>query len=1021
MNTFFRVINLLSKPILDFNVSKSLITRVGKSFCSRNSYFIVFLLCCTPFIAYPQVTNSRTYKAGLNAGDPITERAPITEIIDFKVYDDDLASSVLGQPFEISLLSGHTLRFTLKKTGNRFSPSAIPTYPNASMGAVPTYNPPAPSLPALYSVAGPTNATFIFENIGVYKPDGSTAISWNIIIIDAESTNSNPESISTTTDGEVWSAWDLITNTSDNPEQTGTETRTVRWDGRTMGLIGAHAAASVNPRRITSRILGSQQGIALAIQSYIANKTTEICSGFSFDGTPTEIVPSSEMSYTWLDPVVSGNNGVASLSGGNAQNSAVSTISQTLVNNTSSIATATYIVTPHHQSGTDLEPFVLTVNVNPSLQSDIGYTGPFCASGVASVTRIGQNGGTFNSSPGLVINSLTGDIDLQASTPGSYTVFYNLTSGTCSNSSSTQITINALPTVTATASKTIVCAGTPVTLTGIGAFTYVWDNGVSDGLAFVPLTTRTYTVTGTDDKGCTNIASITIIVDPCPPVLINDEFTEPEDEPVTGNVGTNDSDNEGDTLTFSTVTQPANGTLTFNPDGSFTFLPNPGWNGSTSFDYQACDRQGSCKNATVIIIVTPVNDPPIAENDPFTGTEDSTLNGSVAVNDFDPDGDPLIFKLTTEPENGKIIFNPDGSFVFEPNPGWSGTTSFEYQVCDNSGLCTTATVAITVAPVNDAPIAVNDLFEIPAGTIFNGDVSLNDSDPDKDTLTFDFVIKPQHGELIFNDNGTFVYTPESGYFGTDEFTYITCDTSGMCSEATVALTVKPLAIVSLTPSFSRIAEGNKVTITAVLSEPLTEDIEITLAYSGDAQNAIDYILFGNFVTIRIPAGQTSTSQNFVIGSLIDDINEKDEHVLVTISQVSASNVKIGLGADVTIVDMYPPAKEVRDEDEITVNQTIKPDPLISPNGDGQGNDQFMIDNILQFPDNEVLIFNRWGNEVYRINGYDNSGRSFQGIANTGILTNTDKNLPEGVYYYIIYTTDSSNVKRLNKGYLILKR
>lgn len=242
----------------------------------------------------------------------------------------------------------------------------------------------------------------------------------------------------------------------------------------------------------------------------------------------------------------------------------------------------------------------------------------------------------------------------------------------------------------------------------------------------------------------------------------------------------------------------------------------------------------------------------------------------------------------------------------------------------------------------------------------------------------------------------------------------------MCTEAKVVLTIQPKAIVNLTPTFSRISEGSKVIITAILSEPLQEDVEITLEFSGDAQNAKDYLLFGNFVTIKIPAGQISTTENFVVGSLIDDVNEKEEHVLVAITRVNSVNVIIGAGADVTILDIYPPFKEVQDEDPTPINLVIKPDPLLSPNSDGY-NDFFRIDNIRGYPTNEVLIFNRWGNEVYRVKGYDNDAVTFRGIANTGLLTNSNKNLAEGVYFYIVYTVDSGNLKHLNKGYLILKR
>ncbi len=83
-----------------------------------------------------------------------------------------------------------------------------------------------------------------------------------------------------------------------------------------------------------------------------------------------------------------------------------------------------------------------------------------------------------------------------------------------------------------------------------------------------------------------------------------------------------------------------------------------------------------------------------------------------------------------------------------------------------------------------------------------------------------------------------------------------------------------------------------------------------------------------------------------------------------------------------------------------------------------------IVNIVSFPDNEVLIFNRWGNEVFKMKGYNESDRVFKGYANTGLLTNTNSPLPDGVYYYLITTRRTVNgqqVRALNKGYIILKR
>ena len=97
---------------------------------------------------------------------------------------------------------------------------------------------------------------------------------------------------------------------------------------------------------------------------------------------------------------------------------------------------------------------------------------------------------------------------------------------------------------------------------------------------------------------------------------------------------------------------------------------------------------------------------------------------------------------------------------------------------------------------------------------------------------------------------------------------------------------------------------------------------------------------------------------------------------------------------------------------------------MSPNGDGNGNEFFTIRNIEAYPDNEVLIFNRWGNELFAIKNYNNNDRNFKGFANKGLFVNSDLPLSDGVYFYIISTyrpVGTARNKNINKGYVILKR
>jgi hypothetical protein len=109
---------------------------------------------------------------------------------------------------------------------------------------------------------------------------------------------------------------------------------------------------------------------------------------------------------------------------------------------------------------------------------------------------------------------------LAGSNGGAITVIANNGCGS-SPAQSINITVNALPTVSANASATSICQGSQVTLTGSGAASYTWDNGVTNGVAFTPASTTTYTVTGTNANGCSNTAQITITVNPVPDVTVN--------------------------------------------------------------------------------------------------------------------------------------------------------------------------------------------------------------------------------------------------------------------------------------------------------------------------------------------------------------------------------------------------------------------------------------------------------------------------------------------------------------------
>ncbi len=207
-------------------------------------------------------------------------------------------------------------------------------------------------------------------------------------------------------------------------------------------------------------------------------------------------------------------------------------------------------------------------------------------------------------------------------------------------------------------------------------------------------------------------ATIDIVaVSPNPPVVVDDTYTINEDTTLVTVAGgmppgvlDNDSDPDpGDTLTAILVSGVTHGTLNLNNDGSFTYQPDPNFNGVDSFTYVANDGgQNSNSTATVTINVTSVFDPPDAVDDSYATPVSTALVVPAATgvlsNDTQGDGPALTASLLAAPANGQVTLNADGSFVYVPNAGFIGTDTFTY-TASGGALSDTATVSIEVGDI----------------------------------------------------------------------------------------------------------------------------------------------------------------------------------------------------------------------------------------------------------------------------------------------------------------------------------
>ena len=204
---------------------------------------------------------------------------------------------------------------------------------------------------------------------------------------------------------------------------------------------------------------------------------------------------------------------------------------------------------------------------------------------------------------------------------------------------------------------------------------------------------------------------------------------------------------------------------------------------------------------TLIDTNQPDNGVPVADDDSYTTSfgAELTINAANGVldGDTDVDGDSLTAALIDEPTNGSLTLNDDGSFSYTPDAGFSGTDSFTYSANDGQADSNPATVEITVQEeeiVNTAPVAESDSYTTAFGEELAIDAAAgvldNDTDADGDSLSAALIDQSSNGSLTFNDDGSFFYTPDAGFSGTDSFTYIANDGQADSSATTVEIIVQ---------------------------------------------------------------------------------------------------------------------------------------------------------------------------------------------------------------------------------------
>ncbi len=365
-----------------------------------------------------------------------------------------------------------------------------------------------------------------------------------------------------------------------------------------------------------------------------------------------------------------------------------------------------------------------------------------------------------------------------------------------------------------------------------------------------------------------------------PPVANNDVGQTIAGVTLAGNVTGNDFDRDLQIITVSEVNGVSGnvgapvaitgGSVTLGSDGTYSFVPNAGFVGTTSFTYTITDNDGSplSSTATVNITVYPdhdaLNNAPFAQDDAGfvfqnTTAAPTSLPGNVLVNDFDPKGtNPMTGTVSLVSgagvSNGSLVLNTDGSYTYIPTLGYTGPDQFTYQVCDagTPALCDVATVYLTVqaaAPL--PPVARNDIANTLKDSPVIGPILENDADVYGLRLTANPTLVPalplsgpNNGAVVFNADGTYTYTPTAGYVGPDSFVYEVCNSAGLCNQAVVTLNV--------------VDPATTVNVAPVVQNDAAETIEDSPVSGNVLANDFDYNTGDTFTVTQIN-GATFTS------------------------------------------------------------------------------------------------------------------------------------------------------------------
>ncbi len=345
------------------------------------------------------------------------------------------------------------------------------------------------------------------------------------------------------------------------------------------------------------------------------------------------------------------------------------------------------------------------------------------------------------------------------------------------------------------------------------------------------------------------------------------------------------TDVEGDNLTVEGVTYTgADGVLTDNGDGTYSFAPNENFNGDVNFTFDVSDGMDTV-TANIDVSVTPENDPPVAGSTSYTVHEDNSITISdeqLLANSSDIEGDVAISSVSYSGNDGVLEINGDGTYTFSPNENFTGDVSLDVVVVDEDGAVDTTTAGITVLEVNDPPIAGTTSYTIDEDeviTISAEQLLANSSDIEGEVALDSVSYSGSEGIFTDNGDGTFSFAPNQNFNGEVNLDVVVVDEDGATASTTANIDVLPIndAPVSGGLAYS-VDEDNSITLSQEQLLVQATDVE------GDALTASNLVVDGDATVTANDDGSFTITPDANFNGDIDitfDINDGTDTIVAT--------------------------------------------------------------------------------------------------------------------------------------------